>query len=239
MKLFSTIIVSSCLATQAFGVTPAVSQSKRLLSKPALVTHKSPLRQKNAADVSPLFRDPTITRGGASIPGLEAYSKALDEKPITMKALTSLVGWFLGDLLAQLFIQGGPVDWKRLATLSFFGFVYHGPSGHFFYNWLDKQIPGTDAVPVFTKVFVDQVFWCPIFMSVFFTYLGIVNGDGLSAIGSKIRNDLLTACKGSWKVWPLVHIINFKFVSNKWRIPYINAVQILFNMFLSLLGSKK
>lgn len=76
-------------------------------------------------------------------------------------------------------------------------------------------------------------------MSVFFAYLGVVNGDGLSAIGSKIRNDLLTACKGSWKVWPLVHLINFKFVSNKWRIPYINAVQILFNMFLSLLGSKK
>lgn len=98
MKLFSTIIVSSCLAAQAFGVTPVVSKG---LSKPALVQHKSPLRQKNAADVSPLFRDPMITRGGA-IPGVEAYSEALDKKPITTKALTSLVGWFLGDLLAQV-----------------------------------------------------------------------------------------------------------------------------------------
>ena len=119
------------------------------------------------------------------------------------------------------------------------GFIYHGPSGHYFYNWLDKQIPGTDAVPVFTKVAVDQLFWCPIFMSVFFTYLGLVNGDSLNTIGNKIKNDLLTACQGSWKVWPLVHLINFKFVPNKWRIPYINAIQIAFNMFLSLLGSKK
>ena len=100
MKLFSTIIVSSCLAAQAFGVTPVVSQTKGL-SKPALVTHKSPLRQKNAAGASPLFRDPMITRGGA-IPGVEAYSEALEKKPITTKALTSLVGWFLGDLLAQV-----------------------------------------------------------------------------------------------------------------------------------------
>ena len=100
MKLFSTIVVSSCLAAQAFGVTPVVSKTKGL-SKPALVTHKSPLRQKNAADVSPLFRDPTITRGGA-IPGLDAYSDALETKPIMTKALTSLVGWFLGDLLAQV-----------------------------------------------------------------------------------------------------------------------------------------
>ena len=99
MKLFSTIIVSSCLAAQAFGVTPVVSRTKGL-SSPALI-NKSPLRQKNAADLSPWFRDPTITRGGA-IPGLQAYSDALDKNPITMKALTSLVGWFLGDLLAQV-----------------------------------------------------------------------------------------------------------------------------------------
>ena len=71
-----------------------------------------------------------------------------------------------------MFIAGGPVDYKRLATLS----------------WLDKQM--TDAVPVISKVAVDQLFWCPIFMSVFFAYLGLVNGDGLAAIGAKIRNDL-------------------------------------------------
>ena len=100
MKLFGAVIVSSCLAAQAFGVTPVVSQTKGL-GKPALVTGKSPLRQKNVAELSPLFRDPTITRGGA-IPGLQAYSDALDKKPITMKALTSLVGWLLGDLLAQV-----------------------------------------------------------------------------------------------------------------------------------------
>jgi hypothetical protein len=98
MKLFSTIIVSSCLATQAFGVTPVVSKG---LAKPALVTQKSPLRQKHAADVSPLFRDPLITRGGA-VPGLQAYGDALEKNPITTKALTSLVGWLLGDLLAQV-----------------------------------------------------------------------------------------------------------------------------------------
>lgn len=103
MKLFSTIVLSSCLATQAFGVSPVISKSKGL-AKPALVQHRSPLRQKNAADLSPLFRDPTITRGGA-IPGVQAYSEALDKNPITMKALTSLVGWFLGDLLAQVRVK--------------------------------------------------------------------------------------------------------------------------------------
>jgi protein Mpv17 len=128
---------------------------------------------------------------------------------------------------------------KRFITLSVFGFIYHGPSGHYFYNWLDKQIVGTEGKQVFMKVAIDQLFWCPIFMSVFFTYLGLVNGDSLGTIGKKIQGDLLTACQGSWKVWPIVHAVNFKFISTKHRLVFINAVQIAFNMFLSIIGSKK
>jgi len=75
-------------------------------------------------------------------------------------------------------------------------------------------------------------------MTVFFAYLGLVTGDSLAAISAKISADLFTAVKGSWKVWPLVHTINFRFVPTKHRLLYINTVQIGFNIFLSLIGSK-
>lgn len=207
---------------------------QKLASKPALVNS---LQKQSPATKSALFRDPSVTRGGA-VPGWAAYNEALDKNPLTAKACTSLVGWFLGDLLAQLFIVGGPLDIKRLATLSAFGFLYHGPSGHYFYNWLDSKIEGTNGKAVATKVFIDQVMWCPIFMTVFFTYLGLVNGDSFGAIGTKIKNDLFTAIQGSWKIWPLVHTVNFKYISTKHRLVFINGIQIAFNMFLSLLGSK-
>lgn len=152
--------------------------------------------------------------------------------------MTSLVGWALGDFLAQMFISGGPFDMKRFLTLSAFGFLYHGPSGHYFYNWLDSKIEGTSAKAVFSKVAIDQVFWCPVFMCVFFTYLGLVAGDSFGTIGTKIQTDLLTALQGSWKVWPLVHAVNFRFISTKHRVAFINAIQIAFNMFLSVIGSK-
>ena len=138
----------------------------------------------------------------------------------------------------QLFIVKSGIDVKRLVTLSVFGFIYHGPSGHYFYNWLDSKISGTDGVSVASKVAIDQIFWCPIFMCVFFTYLGLVSGDSFGTIGNKIKTDLLTAVQGSWKIWPVVHAINFKFISTKHRLVFINGVQIVFNMFLSLLGSK-
>jgi hypothetical protein len=96
---------------------------------------------------------------------------------------------------------------------------------------LDNKIKGTRAQDVALKVAIDQIFWyvlalfdfiseapdalvltsplrrftrrrCPIFMTVFFTYLGLVNGDSFGTIKNKIKSDLLSACQGSWKVWP-------------------------------------
>ena len=83
------LLLTSCLlcTASAFGVTP-VHQ---------IATRKS----ADNAIASPLFRDPTLTRGGA-VPGWAAYNEALDKKPLVTKAMTSLVGWALGDLLAQV-----------------------------------------------------------------------------------------------------------------------------------------
>jgi len=234
MKFTTILIAASWLTAQAFGVQSSTSVTKKAFVKP---TGVASLRNQAPSTTSQLFRDPSLTRGGA-VPGWAAYNEALDTNPLTAKACTSLVGWFLGDLLAQLFIVKAPLDYARLATLTAFGFLYHGPSGHYFYNWLDSKVQGTDGKSVFTKVAIDQIFWCPLFMTVFFTYLGLVNGDSFSTIGTKIKNDLLTACQGSWKIWPIVHAVNFRFISTKHRLVFINGVQIAFNMFLSLLGSK-
>lgn len=94
MKLTSLfIIASSFLAVSAFGVNP----SRSAIKSPAIATTFT----KDSAVNSPLFRDPTRVRGGA-VPGWAAYNDALDKKPLLTKAMTSLVGWALGDLLAQV-----------------------------------------------------------------------------------------------------------------------------------------
>eukprot|EP00542_Grammatophora_oceanica_P013603 CAMPEP_0194047704 /NCGR_PEP_ID=MMETSP0009_2-20130614/25199_1 /TAXON_ID=210454 /ORGANISM="Grammatophora oceanica, Strain CCMP 410" /LENGTH=202 /DNA_ID=CAMNT_0038693387 /DNA_START=100 /DNA_END=705 /DNA_ORIENTATION=+ len=202
MKYLALLLATcSLLCVSAFGVS-AVPKSTAATNKPAFtgaLTRQQPNNCDSATE-STLFRRESV-RGGA-VPGWAAYNRALDTNPITAKACTSLVGWALGDLLAQIFITGisqtNPFDVKRFLTLSFFGFAYHGPSGHYFYNWLDSKIEGTGLKSVMSKVAIDQIFWCPIFMTVFFTYLGLVNGDSLSTISSKIKNDLLGACQGSW-----------------------------------------
>ena len=98
MKLLSLLFVST--AVSAFGVSPNPSVTKATTLKTDSIV-KPAFRKQDAAVHSPLFRDPTLVRGGA-VPGWAAYNKALDDSPLTAKAFTSLVGWALGDILAQV-----------------------------------------------------------------------------------------------------------------------------------------
>jgi hypothetical protein len=99
MKLLSLLFVSSTLAVSAFGVTPNPSVTKSVQPN---VGVKPVAFRKNSAVNSPLFRDPASMARGGAVPGWDAYTKALDTNPLTAKALTSLVGWALGDFLAQV-----------------------------------------------------------------------------------------------------------------------------------------
>lgn len=168
-----------------------------------------------------------------------AYEKQLESSPLLTKGMTSFIGFGIGDLLAQCFIDKvDAIDWKRVAKLSSFGLLLHGPTGHYFYNFLDSKIPGTGAAQVFSKVFIDQVLWNPIFGVFFFGYVSTFDGMKPAETVARIKSDLMTAVTGSWKVWPLAHAINFRFVPTEQRLLYINTIQIFYNMFLSVISNK-
>jgi len=57
--------------------------------------------RKEFAEISPGVPDPTH-RCARAVPGWTAYNSALDKNPLTTKSCTSLVGWAIGDILAQV-----------------------------------------------------------------------------------------------------------------------------------------
>lgn len=102
MKLTTILVAASCLTARAFGVSPRTTSVVKSINSNDVVSNS--LRKQAPSTISPLFRDAGLTRGGA-VPGWAAYNEALDKNPLTAKACTSLVGWFLGDLLAQVRVK--------------------------------------------------------------------------------------------------------------------------------------
>ena len=72
----------------------------------------------------------------------------------------------------------------------------------------------------------------------FFSYVAAFELKGIDYVIDKIKNELLVSVTGSWKVWPLAHAINFRFIPSSQRVLYINSIQIGYNCFLSIISNR-
>lgn len=149
----------------------------------------------------------------------------------------------LGDLVAQApdLSKGAAWDAKRTAKMGAFGLCIHGPMGHYWYTLLDKSImtkAPTSAAAVATKTIVDQIVCAPVFTAGFFSAMKIMDGKA-DEIKEEVETKLWPTMKVNWTVWPIAHIINFRFVPSSQRILYINTIQIGYNAFLSTMQASK
>ncbi|GMH40905.1 hypothetical protein BSKO_08809 [Bryopsis sp. KO-2023] len=166
------------------------------------------------------------------------YNELLDEKPILVKSLTSLVGFTLGDIVAQT-IVGEPYSAIRTLHLTMFGVIVDGPCAHLWYTTLDKNIfprEPTSAKAIVAKTAMDQLIWGPCITCGFFTFIRIVEGHPGQIIPT-IQAELIPTVLASYALWPLAHLINFRFIPSQQRILYINAVQIAWTAYLSNLAA--
>ncbi|GMH40906.1 hypothetical protein BSKO_08810 [Bryopsis sp. KO-2023] len=166
------------------------------------------------------------------------YNQLLDEKPIMVKSMTSFFGFMIGDICAQT-IVGDPYSAARTLHLVMFGVLMDGPCGHMWYTTLDKNIfpeQPTSTKAIVTKTALDQLIWGPLFCCVFFAFIRTLEGHPDQVIPT-IQEELIPTILSSYVIWPLAHLINFRFIPSQQRILYINAVQIVWTAFLSNLAA--
>lgn len=92
----------------------------------------------------------TIPLSGTNI--LNGYEKAMSRRPLQTKMATCMVGFGLGDAVAQAVawhkVPNLPemprrsllrsMDYKRIARMGAFGSLIAAPQMHVFFTWLDK-----------------------------------------------------------------------------------------------------
>jgi hypothetical protein len=73
-------------------------------------------------------------------------------RPIVVKALSSAVGYGIGDIMAQSISY--QFQLPRFLRMSLFGLLIHGPLNYFFYTWLFRRMDGVDTNTVMKRVSV-------------------------------------------------------------------------------------
>ena len=171
----------------------------------------------------------------------DSYNVVLADHPLYTKCATSLVGFTVGDWIAQNYVEKDNEEYDGIRTLRLasFGLLIHGTSGHYFYGFLDSTLPGNSGATVAEKVLIDQVFWAPVFTLIFFGYNLFLEGKSVPEFVDKCKADLFVGVRGSWSFWGPAHAVNFALIPPAQRLLYINVLQVIYNIFLSFLGNKE
>lgn len=82
---------------------------------------------------------------------------------------------------------------------------------------------------VVAKMALDQIFWTPIALVMFFACFALLEGRSTAYLRAQLRAKFLPTLVKGFALWPAAHLINFRYVPNPMRILYVNMIQVRFN----------
>ncbi|XP_008557114.1 mpv17-like protein 2 [Microplitis demolitor] len=123
-------------------------------------------------------------------------------------------------------------DLVRTKNMAMIGMI-QGPFNHFFYAFLDRFLPGKTARSIVKKTFLDQVIASPTCLSIFFFGHEMLEQRDFRLMYGEILEKLVETYKVDCCFWPPTQMLNFLFVPMRYRVIYINLMNVFYNIFLS------
>lgn len=92
---------------------------------------------------------------------------------------------------------------------------------------------------VASKVAIDGFLFGPLDLFVFFTYMGFSAGKSVPQIKEDVKRDFLPAFVLEGGIWPIVQVVNFRFIPVRYQLLYVNFFCLLDSSFLSWLEQQE
>ncbi|KAL6707404.1 hypothetical protein ACN47E_004183 [Coniothyrium glycines] len=191
-----------------------------------------------------------------------AYGRVQQRRPYMTQLISSLVIYFVGDLVAQSIAQPAPPevlsangeedavekgwvqdwsdnrDWARTGRAIMIGGLSSIPSYRWFL-WLSNNFNYTSKIlSLSVKVGVNQVLFTPLFNSYFFGMQSLLSGATAAEIIERIKNTVPTSWINSCKLWPIVTAFSFTYIPIQYRSIFGGVIAIGWQTYLSLLNQR-
>ena len=149
-----------------------------------------------------------------------------------------------GDIIAQSIEKQrdeNVTDWKRAARMGLVGFTLHGPYFYFAFSQIERFIgPAISLNTAMQKTAISQFVAFPPYLALLFTYLSVLKGEtDLKILSSETKRKAADAFIVGCFFWPVANMFGFMYISNKFRVPYLAGVGIIWNTFISMCNQRK
>ncbi|KAG5682287.1 hypothetical protein PVAND_011647 [Polypedilum vanderplanki] len=162
------------------------------------------------------------------------YQNGVSKYPYLAQGIQTAVLMSTGDIIAQKVVEKkASIDYKRNGNFLLIGFV-GGLGLRKWYGFLSNSIKGNNkAIIAVKKVGVDQLVFAPIFIGVFISAVGMLQGSKPNEIKKKLEREYPDILKANYKIWPAVQLINFAFVPLNYQVVLVQVIAILWNTYIS------
>ncbi|CAJ0829814.1 6609_t:CDS:2 [Entrophospora sp. SA101] len=173
---------------------------------------------------------------------INLYKYHLTRRPILTQSITAGFLCGLGDTIAQHVVEKRGIknhDSYRTIRIGGFGILIAGPVPAVWYRILDRYVKFENPITgLLARVALDQMVFAPTFIAGFFLIQGILEGKTKLQLTRKLEKAYLPALLNSYKIWPIVQLINFRFVPLDHRLLVVNTVALGWNTYLSVTNNK-
>jgi hypothetical protein len=170
-----------------------------------------------------------------------AYNHALASHPLITNTATATTLFLAGDVLCQTIEHRNAIkeaqlenkqpptsiqwNYERMFRMTAFGFVFFGPSSHYWYRWLEKffsrakkearDLPLRDFKSwsefwqkskmklTLKKIAFDEGIYSPACIAALFVMVSAMEGRNWQYIENKFRKQFLEAYKMDLAIWPV------------------------------------
>jgi len=110
---------------------------------------------------------------------------------------------------------------------------------HYWYNFLDKKIPGKSIGIITRKILYDQVLFSPFLIVACLAVAGVIEASSRQDIVKDIKEKGARLYLAEWFIWPPAQFVNFYFLPTRFRVIYDNIISLGYDMYTSHVKHEK
>jgi len=145
----------------------------------------------------------------------------------------------LGDIIEQRLekkqnqLKKPQLNWTRTLHMSTSFGLTSGFLCHFWYNYLDKVLPGRGVRVVVQKIVFDQILFSPVCITACLLVAGKLENKTASNLVSQTIQLGGRLYLAEWVIWPPAQFINFYFLPTRFRVLYDNIISLVYDTYTS------